>query len=175
MKLGDNSELLVRGPNIFPGYWNRPEQTAQVIRDGWFHTGDQADVDSNGNWRISGRLKNLIILESGHNIAPEPIEEELAHAIRGAQQVILVGNGRSFLAAIVTGDVARGELDSQVEKLNANQPHYKKIRQVHVEPQPLTIESGLLTANGKYKRDAIASHFSAEIEHMYVKAKGQNA
>src|SRR6266705_658162 len=70
MKLGENSEILVRGPNIFPGYWNRPEQTAQVLHDGWLHTGDQGDVDTNGNWRITGRLKNLIILNSGHNVAP---------------------------------------------------------------------------------------------------------
>ncbi len=104
MKVGENSEIVVRGPNIFPGYWHRPEQTAQVLRDGWFHTGDQGEVDANGNWRITGRLKNLIILNSGHNIAPEPIEEELLRAIRGAQQVVLVGNGRSFLAAIITGD-----------------------------------------------------------------------
>ena len=83
MKVGENSEIVVRGPNIFPGYWHRPEQTAAVLRDGWFHTGDQGDVDANGNWRITGRLKNLIILNSGHNIAPEPIEEELFRAVRG--------------------------------------------------------------------------------------------
>jgi len=74
MKCGENSEILVRGPNIFPGYWNRPEQTAQVLRAGWFHTGDQGEVAANGNWRVTGRLKNLIILNSGHNVAPEPIE-----------------------------------------------------------------------------------------------------
>ena len=112
MKVGENSEIVVRGPNIFPGYWRRPEQTAAVLRDGWFHTGDQGDVDANGNWRITGRLKNLIILNSGHNIAPEPIEEELFRAVPGAQQVMLVGNGRSFLAAIITGAAAGAEIDS---------------------------------------------------------------
>ena len=135
MKLGENSEILVRGPNIFPGYWHRPEQTAQVLRDGWFHTGDQGDVDANGNWRVTGRLKNLIILNSGHNIAPEPIEDELLRALRGAQQVVLVGNGRSFLAAIITGEVARAEIESQMERLNATLPHYRKIRMFHVEQQ----------------------------------------
>ncbi|HWX38745.1 MAG TPA: AMP-binding protein, partial [Candidatus Sulfotelmatobacter sp.] len=103
MKLGENDEIVVRGPNIFPGYWRRPEQTAAVLRDGWFHTGDQGDMDAGGNWRISGRIKNLIILNSGHNIAPEPIEEELLRAVPGAQHVVLLGNGRSFLAAIITG------------------------------------------------------------------------
>ena len=169
MKIGENQEILVRGPNIFPGYWHRPEQTAQVLRDGWFHTGDQGDVDASGNWRITGRLKNLVILNSGHNIAPEPIEEELLRAIRGAQHVVLVGNGRSFLAAIVTGNAARAEIESQLERLNATLPHYRKIRMFHVAQEPLTIENGLLTANGKLKRDAIAARFADEIERMYAK------
>ncbi len=169
MKLGENNEILVRGPNIFPGYWHRPDQTAQVLHDGWFQTGDQGDVDANGNWRISGRLKNLIILNSGHNIAPEPIEDELLRALRGAQQVVLVGNGRSFLAAIIAGEVAPVEIESQMERLNATLPHYRKIRTFHAVQTPFTIEDGLLTANGKLKRDAIAARFAGEIEQMYAK------
>ncbi|HUK46534.1 MAG TPA: AMP-binding protein, partial [Terriglobales bacterium] len=70
MKLAENDEIIVRGPNIFPGYWNRPDETAKVLRDGWFHTGDQGEVNAAGNWKIVGRIKNLIILNSGHNIAP---------------------------------------------------------------------------------------------------------
>ncbi len=108
MKLGEASEILVRGPNIFPGYWNRPEETAKVLAGGWFHTGDQGEQTAAGNWRIIGRLKNLLILSSGHNIAPEPLEEKLVHAIPGAQQVVVFGHGRSYLAALVTGDVQRG-------------------------------------------------------------------
>ena len=169
MKIGESEEILVRGPNIFAGYWRRPEQTGTVLRDGWFHTGDQGDVDANGNWRITGRLKNLIILNSGHNIAPEPIEEELLRAVRGAQHVVLVGNGRSFLAAIVTGEVTGTEIESQLERLNATLPHYRKIRAFHAAKELLTIENGLLTANGKLKRDAIAARFSNEIEQMYAK------
>ena len=89
MRLGENDEIVVRGPNVFPGYWNRPQQTAEVLRDGWFHTGDQGEMDASGNWRIAGRIKNLIVLGSGHKIAPEPIEEEIAHLLPGAQQVVL--------------------------------------------------------------------------------------
>jgi len=169
MKLGENSEIVVRGANIFSGYWRRPEQTAAVLQDGWFHTGDQGDVDANGNWRITGRLKNLIILNSGHNIAPEPIEEELFRAVPGAQQVMLVGNGRSFLAAIITGTAAGKEIDSQLERLNGPLPHYRKIRRYHVAQELFTIENGLLTANGKLRRDTIATRFAAEIERMYAK------
>ncbi len=96
MKLGENDEIVVRGPNIFPGYWNRPEETAKALRDGWFHTGDQGEADAKGNWKIVGRIKNLIILGSGHNIAPEPIEEKILEQLPEAQQVVLVGNGRGY-------------------------------------------------------------------------------
>ena len=105
MKLGENEEIVVRGPNIFPGYWNRPQETAKALRDGWFHTGDQGEVDATGNWRIVGRIKNLIILGSGHNIAPEPIEEKVLQQLPGAAQVVLVGNGKGYLSAMVTGSV----------------------------------------------------------------------
>jgi long-chain acyl-CoA synthetase len=169
MKIAEDGEIVVRGPNIFPGYWRRPEQTAAVLRDGWFHTGDQGDVDAQGNWRITGRIKNLIILNSGHNIAPEPIEEELFRAIPGAQHVMLVGNGRSFLAAIITGTFAEAEIDSQLERLNEVLPHYRKIRKYHAAQELFTIENGLLTANGKLRRDVIAAHFAPEIDRMYEK------
>ena len=169
MKLGGNNEIIVRGPNVFPGYWRRPEQTAAVLRDGWFHTGDQGEMDANGNWRITGRLKNLIILNTGHNIAPEPIEEELLRAVPGAQHVMLVGNGRSFLAAIITGATAGAEIDLQLERVNAPLPHYRKIRRYHAARELFTIENGLLTANGKLRRDTIAARFAEEIEQMYAK------
>src|SRR5579864_3380382 len=169
MKLGGNNEIIVRGPNVFPGYWRRPEQTAAVLRDGWFHTGDQGEMDANGNWRITGRLKNLIILNTGHNIAPEPIEEELFRAVPGAQHVMLLGNGRSFLAAIITGATAGAEIDLQLERVNAPLPHYRKIRRYHAARELFTIENGLLTANGKLRRDTIAARFAEEIEQMYAK------
>ena len=114
MKLGEADEILVRGPNIFPGYWNRPEETAKALAGGWFHTGDQGERTPAGNWRIIGRLKNLLILSSGHNIAPEPLEETLARAIPGAQQVVVVGHGRSYLAALVTGDVQREKAEKGI-------------------------------------------------------------
>ena len=94
--MGENDEIVVRGPNIFPGYWNRPEQTAEALRDGWFHTGDQGEVDAAGNWRIAGRIKNLIILGSGHKIAPEPIESAIAQEFAGSA----AGGGRGERAWI---------------------------------------------------------------------------
>ncbi len=168
MKLGEGDEIIVRGPNIFPGYWNRPQETERVIRNGWFHTGDQGEVDSSGNWSIIGRIKNLIILGSGHNIAPEPIEEKVLKNLPAtAVQVVVVGNGRSFLSAIVTGDVTTEQAERAIEAVNAGMPHYKCIRAFHIDKEPFSIENGLLTANGKLKRDLIASRLQPEIEGLY--------
>ena len=167
MKLGESEELIVRGPNIFPGYWNRPQETAQALRDGWFHTGDQGEIDGAGNWRIIGRIKNLIILGSGHNIAPEPIEDELQRSLPGAQQVVLMGNGRGYLSAIITGNVTREQVQAAMDAVNPELPHYKQVRAFHVHLEPFSIENGLLTANGKLKRDLIAAHLQSEIEEMY--------
>ncbi len=173
MKRGEGNEILVRGPNIFAGYWNRPEETAKAFVDGWFRTGDQGDVDARGYWSIIGRVKNLIIPSSGHNIAPEPIEEALLRSLSGAQQVVLVGNGRPFLAAIITGSVGKDQVDARLEKLNARLPHYKRVRAFYVHEEPFSIENGLLTANGKLKRDLIAERLKAQIEDMYRMAAAE--
>ncbi|HEV2490326.1 MAG TPA: AMP-binding protein [Candidatus Acidoferrales bacterium] len=176
MKLGENQEVLVRGPNVFPGYWNRKQETAKVLRDGWFHTGDQGEVNSRGNWRITGRIKNLIVLNSGHNVAPEPLEEEMARLLPAAQYVVMIGNQRSSLSAIVAAAPNSGltgaEVAAAVEKLNSHLPHYKQVRAFHVEAEPFTIESGLLTANGKLKRDVIAEKFRTQIDELYRKREG---
>jgi long-chain acyl-CoA synthetase len=167
MKLGEKEEIIVRGPNVFREYWNRPDETAKALRDGWFHTGDQGEVDATGNWKITGRIKNLIILNSGHNIAPESIEEEILARLPGAQQVVLVGNGRSYLSALVTGGVGLDDAQSALDAVNAGLPHYKQVRGFRIILEAFTIENGLLTANGKLKRDLIAQRFKAEIDDMY--------
>jgi long-chain acyl-CoA synthetase len=171
MKLGENEEILVRGPHIFPGYWKRPDETAKVLQEGWFHTGDQGEVDTNGNWKIVGRLKNLIILGSGHNIAPEPIEDKILQQLPDAVQVVLVGNARGFLTALVTGKVNDENAQRAIDAVNTTLPHYKQVRAFHIVDLPFTIESGLLTANGKLKRDLISQRFKNEIDAMYATAK----
>ena len=168
MKLGENDEIVVRGPNVFPGYWNRPQETAQALRNGWFHTGDQGEANSAGNWRIVGRIKNLVILGSGHNIAPEPIEDEVLQNLPAAQQVVLVGNGRGYLSAVVTGAVTREHVQATLDMVNPRLPHYKQIRAFLIYSEPFSIENGFLTANGKLKRDLIAARLKNEIEEMYL-------
>ena len=178
LMVGDNEEIVVRGPNVFPGYWNRPEETAQALKGGVFHTGDQGEVNSKGNWRISGRIKNLIILSSGHNIAPEPIEDKVAQNMAAAQQVVVVGNGRGYLCALVTGAVEGPAVQAALDHVNSDLPHYRQVRNFLVLRDAFTPESGLLTANGKLRRDAINARFRDEIDQMYKKqaaAAGGNA
>jgi long-chain acyl-CoA synthetase len=138
---------------VIPGYWGKEPQGE------WLATGDLGDADAEGRWRIVGRAKYVIVLASGHNVPPEPIEEKLA----GLGQVMLVGHGRKFLAALVTKS---RDAETVLAAVNADLPHYKQIRTFR-KVDPFTIEEGLLTANGKLKRDAILRRYAAEIEEMY--------
>ncbi|MFY9691400.1 MAG: AMP-binding protein [Candidatus Acidiferrales bacterium] len=177
MTIAENGEILVRGPNVFPGYWQRPAETAKALEGGWFHTGDQGEVDARGNWRITGRIKNLLVLNSGHNVAPEPLEHEIAAQLPEAQQVVLLGNQRSFLAALVTAAGTNGAANklndarvrAALDAVNAGLPHYKQIRAFHIVGEPFSTENGLLTTMGKIKRDAISAQFAREIEQLYQK------
>jgi long-chain acyl-CoA synthetase len=153
MKTDEKGEILVRGPNVFPGYWGKEPQGE------WLKTGDLGDVDEAGRWRIVGRAKYVIVLASGHNVPPEPIEERLS----GLGQVMLVGHGRKFLGVLVTKAL---DAEKALAAVNADLPHYKQVRAFRKVPS-FTIEEGLLTANGKLKRDAILARYGAEIEEMY--------
>lgn len=185
IKVGENSEILVRGPNVFAGYWNRPEESAAVFRDGWFHTGDQGEADSSGHWRITGRIKNLLVLSSGHNVPPEPLEDALAARLPAAAQVVLIGNQRPSLAALITPAAANeaqeaalqdAAVQSAIDAMNAELPHYKRIRAFRILAEPFSIENGLLTMNGKLRRAEIASRFASEIDALYqTKAEKKSA
>src|SRR4029077_4724171 len=127
MKTVDNEEIVVRGPHVFAGYWNRPEETARVLRDGWFHTGDRGEVNLRGNWRIIGRIKNLVILNSGHNIPPEPIEDKIAQQLPAAQHVLVVGKGRCYFWALIAGAIEASAVQSALDAVNPVLPHYRQI------------------------------------------------
>lgn len=152
MKLDASGEILVRGPNVFPGYWGKEPQGE------WLATGDLGDVDEAGRYRIVGRAKYVIVLASGHNVPPEPIEEQFPG------QVMIVGHGRKFLGLLVAGNTAK--IDEALAAVNADLPHYRQVRAFRRVP-PFTVEEGLLTANGKLKRDAILARHTEEIEEMY--------
>jgi long-chain acyl-CoA synthetase len=168
MRLGENDEILVRGPHLFAGYWKRPAETAACMQDGWFRTGDQGEVDAGGLWRISGRIKNLLVLTSGHKVAPDPLEERLRLAVPQAQQVLVVGHQRQHLTAILTGEVTAAQVTAALERLNSTLPHYQRVHAFHIEREPFTAESGLLTANGKIKRQRVLDRFAAALDALYA-------
>ena len=167
MCVAENDEIVVRGPNVFSGYWQRPEDTARVLSDGWFHTGDQGEVNVRGNWRIIGRVKNLVILHSGHKIPPEPIEERIRNLLPAAQQVVVVGNGRGYLSVLVVGPLLAATVQSALDSINPELPHYRQIRNFTILSEPFTAENGLLTATGKLRREVINARFAEEIASMY--------
>jgi long-chain acyl-CoA synthetase len=167
LKLGASSELLCRGPNVFAGYYGRPAETAEVLRDGWFHTGDQAEIDARGNVKIIGRVKEVLVPESGHNVAPEPIEQRLCDASARIEQALVLGHGRPYLVAIVTGKVDDAELARIQEVVNAQLPHYQRLRKLWRAPEPFSAEKRLVTANQKLRRKAIESFYRDAVERMY--------
>jgi long-chain acyl-CoA synthetase len=175
METRENEEIVTRGPHVFPGYWSRPEETARVLRDGWFHTGDQGEVNERGKWRVTGRIKNLIVLNSGHKIAPEPLEEQIARLLPAAQQAVIVGNGHGYLCALIAGTVEPATVQAAVDVVNRELPHYRQIRNFNVISNAFTLESGLLTANGKLRRDAVNARFASEINAMYEKKEEREA
>jgi len=124
-------------------------------------------MDGSGNWQIVGRIKNLIVLGSGHKIAPETIEDEILRYLPGTPQVVVVGNGRGYLSAIVSGNTTAGEVQAALDAVNLEYPHYKQVRAFCLRAEPFSIDNGLLTANGKLKRDAISARMQTEIDDMY--------
>ena len=175
MKVGENEEIVTRGPHIFPGYWNRTDETARVLQDGWFHTGDQGERNARGKWRISGRIKNLIVLNSGHKVAPEPMEEKFAQLLPLARQVVIVGNGRGYLCALIAGTVARAAVQEALDRVNRELPHYRQIRDFKLIGDAFTPDSGLVTALGKLRRDVVSERFASEINTMYEEKKEREA
>ena len=168
LKVSEAGELLCRGPNIFPGYWRRPEATEKALQDGWFHTGDLAERTSDGFVRIVGRLKDLLVPESGHNVAPGPIEEKLVERVPGVEQAMLLGHARPFLSVILTGQVDDSSVRQALDQINEDLPHYKKVRRYFLAPEPFSVENGLLTANQKLKRQVVEEHYASDIEGLYA-------
>ncbi len=169
IKLGEGGELLVHGPNVFSGYFRRSEATSNAFtKDGWFRTGDQATIDERGVVHIIGRVKNILVPTSGHNVAPEPLEQMLLERVPGIAQAVVIGHARPYLVALLTGSVSPESAQRALDQINEGLPHYRRIRRYFVKDEPLTIESGMLTANQKLKRQAIETHFAHEIDALYA-------
>ncbi|MFO0749217.1 MAG: AMP-binding protein [Myxococcota bacterium] len=167
-RVDEDGELQLRGPNVFAGYWNRPDATeASQTSDGWFRTGDQVAFDKSGNMALIGRVKNLLVPTSGHNVAPEPLEELLLERLPGVEQAIVLGHAKPHLVALVAGDVDVAALEKELAALNETLPHYRRIKKLARTPERWTPENGLLTANTKLRRKVIESHFAELVKGLY--------
>jgi long-chain acyl-CoA synthetase len=161
---------------VFAGYFRREEATREAFTsDGWFRTGDQCEIDSRGSLSIIGRTKNVLVPSSGHNVAPEPIEQMVREAVVGSDHVIVIGHGRPFLSAVISGAVQPSLVAEQMDAVNERLPHYRRIRRWVLAREPFTPENGLLTANQKLRRGEIERAYAKEIAAVYEAPASEGA
>ncbi len=192
VRIGDESELLVRSPGVMQGYWQRAEATAEAIDEaGWLHTGDKARLDEAGRIYITGRLKDIIVLANGEKVPPADMEMAITlHPL--FEQVLVCGECRPYLAAVVVLNPREWEklartrgldpddpaalnapaVQEQVLAIMGQQlrafPGYAQVRRVALTLAPWTVENGLLTPTLKLRRNRIMAHHEKEIEALYA-------
>ncbi|PZE36561.1 long-chain fatty acid--CoA ligase [Curtobacterium sp. MCPF17_031] len=198
VRIADDQEILIRGVDVFDRYWQNPEATAAAFRDGWFRTGDLGRLDGDGILSVTGRAKELIVTASGKNVAPAPLEDAIReHPIVG--QVVVVGEGKPFVAALVTLDremlpgwcEARGitpplspqqaahdervqqAVQEAVDTANGRVSRAESVRSFSVVDADLTEASGHLTPKLTIKRSVVLRDFAADIEYIYSGSKVQ--
>lgn len=189
-RVADDGELLIHGPGVFQGYWQNDAATAEVLEDGWFHTGDLGTIDDDGFISITGRKKEIIVTAGGKNVAPAVLEERMK-AHRLISQVMVIGDQRPFIGALITLDPdelerfaterdlgsnmtqvarsseVRAEVDAAVADANAAVSRAESIRRTVILDRDFTIEEGELTPTLKVRRMVVSDHFADAIEELY--------
>ncbi|MFI7700917.1 AMP-dependent synthetase/ligase [Nonomuraea sp. NPDC049480] len=182
--IADDGEILAKGRNVFAGYWKNDEATAEVIdSDGWFHTGDVGELDADGYLRITGRKKEILVTAAGKNVAPGPLEDALrAHPL--ISQAMIVGDGRPFVAALITLDPEAlpagspvselrsdpkvlAEIQTAVDRANLSVSKAEQIKKFTILDADITEDSGHLTPTLKVKRGVVLRDFAKEIDELY--------
>jgi long-chain acyl-CoA synthetase len=191
VKIAEDGEILVKGPNVFQGYHKNPEATAETIVDGWLHTGDIGEIESDGFIKITGRKKDIIITAGGKNITPANLEAEIKqHPM--VSQCVVVGDRRPYLVALVTLDPeeavkyaqendlpedpvqlaqnpdVKAAIEAHVEKINQNFARVEQVKKISILPNDLSQESGELTPTLKVKRAVVAQKHEDAIEQLYA-------
>ncbi len=199
VRIAADGEIEVSGPNVMPGYYNKPEATREVFTDdGWFKTGDIGTLDADGYLKITDRKKELFKTSGGKYIAPSPIEQ-LIKASRFVSQVVLVGNERRFPAALVVPNFEQLEnyaklkhldikspaefcshpriidlIERQIAELTENLSNYEKVKRIALLENELTVEGGELTPTLKVKRRVVDDKYHDIIENIYADAEREN-
>lgn len=180
VRISEEGEVLLRGRTVMRGYHNRPKDTAAVMRDGWFHTGDLGRIDDQGYLHITGRIKELIITSGGKNIAPAPIEHAIKALCPALQEVVMVGDRQRFCVALVTIDPDlewdghghegryRSEVQAAVDRVNATLASYQTIKAFAILEQSFSIEGGELTPSQKVKRAVVQERYADLLDSMFA-------
>jgi long-chain acyl-CoA synthetase len=192
VRVADDGELLFRGGQVFAGYWGNETATSEALdRDGWFHTGDVGEVDDEGFVRITGRKKEILVTAGGKNVAPAGLEDRIrAHVL--VDQCMVVGDGKPFIAALVTidpeafetwceqngktGSVAdhvndpdlRAEVEAAVEEANKAVSRAESIRKFTILDTDFTEAGGHLTPKLSLKRAVVMKEFTQQVEALYA-------
>ena len=191
IRIAPDGEILARGPNIMRGYFNKPDATAEALKDGWFHTGDIGQLDADGYLTITDRKKDLLVTSGGKKIAPQPIEAVLKRSPLVSEAVIL-GDRRKYAAALIVPeftalerrlkDLGRppaphAELATRpdvvalyqeiVDALNRELSQFERIKRIALLPSEFTVESGELTPTLKVKRKVVEQKWARQIAELY--------
>ncbi len=192
LRLADDGEILMRGPNIFRGYRKDAQATAAALdADGWFHSGDVGELSADGFLRITDRKKEILVTSGGKKIAPAPIENRLRE-IEGVAHAVLVGEQRNFVAALLTLDPAalptlaerlgsparslidgarcpllRAFLGREIERVNGDLARFESVRKFEVLATEFSVDGGELTPTLKLKRKVVRQKFAERIEKIY--------
>ena len=191
IRIAEDGEIVARGPNVMMGYYNKPAETAEVIRDGWFHTGDIGVIDPEGYLTITDRKKDVLVTSGGKKVAPQPIEAALKRQPLVAEAVVL-GDRHKFISALIVPDFAALErqlrsqgkpvpgrdriaqdpaviaiYDGIVTQVNQSLSQFERIKKIRLLPRELTIDSGELTPTMKVKRRVVEERWAKDIEAIY--------
>lgn len=187
VKIAEDGEILVKGPNVFMGYYKDPAATAEVLQDGWLYSGDLGQFDSEGYLNITGRKKEIIITAGGKNIAPKNIEMALkANPLIG--EAVVIGDRQKYLTVLIALEPEKSKqfaaqhgfsgpahecpallpvIQKTIDEVNETLARVEQVKKFCFVPRPFSIDAGELTPTLKLKRSKVAKNFAAEIEAMY--------
>ena len=168
VKIAEDGEILIKGENVMLGYWNLEEETKNVIRDGWLHTGDIGEIDQNNYLRITDRKKDIIVNLGGDNISPSKIENILC-LNEFVKQSFVYGDKKNYLVAIIVAEkeINKEKIKLIIENTNKSLTLIEKIKKFVLIYEEFTIENGMLTPTLKLKRKEIVKNYKQQLENLY--------
>jgi long-chain acyl-CoA synthetase len=171
VKIAEDGEILVKGENVMLGYWNKKEETAKVIIDGWLHTGDIGEIDNeDGYLKITDRKKDIIVSAGGDNVSPAKIENMINNAIE-IDQCMVYGDKKNYLVALVVPNKEflreKEKINNIVENINKKLTQIEKIKKIQLIDENFSIENGLLTPTMKVKRKKVTEKYKTQLENLY--------